>query len=358
MKKIGILTINDDGNYGNRLQNYAVQHVLEKKGFEVNTISNQKKSHSIIFFFKNLIKSIMPNNKGTRYRNFVKFNKYIKYSKIHIDENHIPKKLNKLYDCFFSGSDQVWNPTFGRMSDIDFLTFADENKRCSFSASFGITKIPEEKKEYYRDRLEKFKCISVREDVGKKIVEDLIGRKDVVTLADPTMLLSSEEWDNLSKMPKQIEKLKIKKYILNYFLGNLSDKRYKEIEKIAKKNKCEIINLLDKNDPFYISGPSEFLWLEKNAFLICTDSFHSSVFAIIYNRPFVIFDREDQEQNMSSRLETLISKFHLKDRKYNEKSITDNNLNHDYSDAYKILEKEKEKSNVFLRKALNIKEGE
>ena len=43
MKKIGILTINDDGNYGNRLQNYAVQHVLEKKGFEVNTISNQKK---------------------------------------------------------------------------------------------------------------------------------------------------------------------------------------------------------------------------------------------------------------------------------------------------------------------------
>lgn len=358
MKKIGILTINDNGNYGNRLQNYAVQHVLEEKGFDVNTISNQKNNHSVIFMFKNLIKLLMPNNKGNRYRNFVKFNKNIKYSKIHIDEDHISTKLNELYDCFFSGSDQVWNPTFGRMSDIDFLTFADENKRFSFSASFGVTKIPEEKKEYYKDRLEKFKCISVREDAGKKIVEDLTGRKDVVVLIDPTMLLSSEEWDKLSKMPKQIEKLKIKKYILNYFLGDLSDKRYKEIEKIAQENGCEIINLLDKNSPFYSSGPSEFLWLEKNAFLICTDSFHSSVFAIIYNRPFIIFDREGQEQNMNSRLETLISKFHLKDRKYNEKNITHNNLNHDYSDAYKILKKEKDKSNAFLRNVLNIKEGE
>lgn len=61
---------------------------------------------------------------------------------------------------------------------------------------------------------------------------------------------------------------------------------------------------------------------------------------------------------MNSRLETLISKFHLKDRKYNEKNITHNNLNHDYSDAYKILKKEKDKSNAFLRNVLNIKEGE
>ena len=91
--------------------------------------------------------------------------------------------------------------------------------------------------------------------------------------------------------------------------GELSKERKDEIERIAKENDCEIINILDKNSPFYVCGPSEFLYLEKHAFLICTDSFHSSVFAILYNRPFVIFDREDKEENMGSRLDTLINKF-------------------------------------------------
>ena len=72
-------------------------------------------------------------------------------------------------------------------------------------------------------------------------------------------------------MPKQ---LKNDKYILNYFLGELSEQRKNEIERIAKENDCEIINILDKNGPYYETGPSEFLYLEQNAFLICTDSFH------------------------------------------------------------------------------------
>ena len=112
-----------------------------------------------------------------------------------------------------------------------------------------------------------------------------------------------------------LQKTKKPKYILNYFLGNLSPKRRKEIERVAKENNCEIINILDKNDPLYVSGPSEFLYLEKNAFLICTDSFHSSVFAILYNRPFVVFDREEKGiENMGSRIDTLINKFKMNNR--------------------------------------------
>ena len=58
---------------------------------------------------------------------------------------------------------------------------------------------------------------------------------------------------------------------------------------------------------------------------------------------------------MNSRLETLIEKFKLKNRKFNGK-ITDKNLKHDYTEAYKILEKERKKSEEFLKKALDIKE--
>ena len=360
MSKIGILTINDNQNYGNRLQNYAVQQTLKKNNIKVETINNQKDIIEINLLkekIKNIIKMLLNLKKYKRHNCFMEFNKNIRYSKTYIDENHVPVDLNDKYNFFFTGSDQVWNPNFGRMSDIDFLTFADTKKRNSFSASFGISEIPENMKKYYKEKLNGLNYISVRENRGKEIIKELTGRTDVEVLVDPTMLLTPEEWDKVSKKPKQIEKFNGKKYILNYFLGNLSEERKKEIARIAKENDCEIINILDKKNPFYATGPSEFLWLEKNAFLICTDSFHSCVFAILYNRPFVIFDREDSNEKMNSRLDTLINKFHLKNRKF-EGKITEENLNHDYTEAYEILEIERAKSDLFLRKALEIESNE
>lgn len=221
-------------------------------------------------------------------------------------------------------------------------------KEFLFLQVLGVEKLPDNLEIFYKERLQNFKSISVREDAGKEIVKNLTKREDIEVLIDPTMLLEAKEWDKVAKVPK-------KKYILNYFLGNISDERKNEIDSIAKENNCEIINILEINDPYYCSGPSEFLYLEKNAFLICTDSFHSSVFAIIYNRPFIIFEREDKNVKMNSRIETLIKKFKLKDREFNYK-ITDENLKHDYTDAYQILYDERKKSIEFLKKALEIKE--
>ena len=167
------------------------------------------------------------------------------------------------------------------------------------------------------------------------------------------MLISAEEWDKVSKKPKQ---LKTNKYILNYFLGNISKEADIEIHRIAKENNCDIINILDKNSPFYLTGPSEFLYLEKNAFMVCTDSFHSSVFSIIYNVPFVVFEREQKGVPvMNSRIETLLNKFKLNDRKFTGK-ITNDKLKANYEDREKILEKEKKKSIDFLKRALDIEE--
>lgn len=237
-----------------------------------------------------------------------------------------------------------------RLRDIDLLNFAKPEQKIAFSASFGISELPEKYKQKTTEALKTFKAISVREDSGKKIVEELTGRTDVEVLVDPTMLLTPEEWDKVSKKPEQ---LNFDKYILCYFLGELSQQRKKEIERVAKENECKIINILDKKDPFYETGPSEFLYLEKNAFLICTDSFHSSVFAILYNRPFIVFDREDSLVKMNSRLDTLLKKFELEDRWY-EGEIKKEQLKTDYTKAYEILEKERKKSINFLKKALDI----
>ena len=353
MKSIGIVTINDNDNYGNRLLNYAVQEVLKKNECKVVTLKNNPiiniKNKFLLrlvkYYIEKVKKIFMPKSK--RNIDFETFNKNIIFSKKYVTPY---SKVYKKFDYFITGSDQVWNPKFGRLRDVDLLSFAKPEQRISFSASFAIDKLPEDCKNKTKIELEKFKAISVREDRGKEIVEELTGRKDVQVLVDPTMLLTAEEWDKVSKRPEQ---LNTRKYILNYFLGELSEKRKKEIEKIARENNCEIINLLDKNSPFYQTGPSEFLYLEKNAFLICTDSFHSCVFAILYNRPFIIFDREENNvEKMNSRLETLLKKFDLEERWYNGK-IDNKLLEVDYSKAYKILEKEREKSKDFIKKMIS-----
>ena len=127
------------------------------------------------------------------------------------------------------------------------------------------------------------------------------------------------------------------------------------IEDFAKKNSCKIINIFDKKSPFYAIGPSEFLYLEKHAFLICTDSFHASVFAILYNKPFVVFERKaNNTGKMNSRIDTLLNKFHLESQKFNGVEISKEYLNSDYSESYKIIENERKKSQEFLKKALNV----
>ena len=345
MKKTYICTLYGNENFGNKLQNYALQTKLGELGFNVKTIKTEEVRNKYFRNFKNIIKFFLPQYHKivARYNLFLKFSKnYLKYT----------NKKNSA-DYYVIGSDQVWNPNTSKYFKL-FVGYDLLGVKISYAASIGISNISTTKNNFIADGLQNFKSISVREDSGKKIIEELTGRNDIEVLIDPTMLLTTEEWNKVSIKPKNFDKLNGKKYILNYFLGELSEVRKREIEKIAKDNDCEIINLLDKNDPFYISGPSEFLYLEKNAFLICTDSFHSSVFALLYDRPFVIFDREDNEQNMSSRLDTLINKFNLKNRRFNGK-ITKENLEHDYTEAYKILEKERKKSKEFLEKALDIK---
>jgi hypothetical protein len=348
MQTAGIITILDNNNYGNRLQNYALQEILKKNLLKPITVLNEPGSNTKEHYLLRKIKNI--RFKGTyssnekRKKNFAEFNSNILFSQKRIS----PFYDNIKCDLYITGSDQVWNPTIGRLRDVDLLSFSKAKRKISYAASIAINEIPAKLTNNAKKEWSKFSAISLREDRGKEIVEELAGRKDVEVLVDPTMLLTAEEWDKVSKKP---EMLKNKKYILNYFLGELSDKRKKEIERVAEENNCEIINILDENSPYYECGPSEFLYLEKNAFLVCTDSFHSSVFAILYNTPFLVFDRDDKIESMNSRIETLLSKFKLEDRKYTGK-ITSKDLKANYSVAYTILEKERAKSQKFLEKAL------
>ena len=345
MKKAGIVTLFGEYNFGNRLQNYAVQQVLRRNGLDAETIKYIGLEDDV---------PVIKNEKDeSRLKKFKKFNENIKFANdILYREYEVPKNLKEDYEYVVMGSDQIWNFTFDKIfSDKALATFVPKEKRISFSASFGVDYAPKEETELYnmlRQDLLDIKHISVREYAGKEIVKKITGRDDAVVLIDPTMMLEADEWEKVMKKP---EKLKTDKYILKSFLGKVSDSVWKELNRVADENRCEIIDISDKNSPYYDMGPAEFLYLEKNAFLVATDSFHSCVFSILFSTPFVVFKREGSNlESMYSRIETLLDKFEMPNRVYNGK-ISEDILNNDYSKVHEILKQEKIRAKEFINSA-------
>lgn len=168
-KKIAIVTIISE-NYGNRLQNYALQTVLQDTGFRVETI--QRKNISFVLLIKNYLHYIWKTNNTTQ---FFKFNKKIKWSKKIWDKDSQLIDLGSLYDYFIAGSDQIWNPYYTFTgTDLDFLTFVEDKRRIAYAASFGVSSLPSNKAaKYNKGRLRDFSKISTREDAGADIVFSL-----------------------------------------------------------------------------------------------------------------------------------------------------------------------------------------
>ena len=359
--KIGIVTIVDNTNYGNRLQNYAVYHILRKNfGCKAITlVACEEKAFcngAYITWIKNQIVKklcvfpglgeILFGNTATRWANFKNWSKLIptKYFYLH---KSLPESLNDDYDLFIAGSDQIWNYHFSfRKFNDYFLSFAENKKRNAISGSFGVDSLPEEWKQKYNEELSKFKNISVRESAGQTIIKDLLGI-EVPVLIDPTMMLTKEEWLKVSKKPRVDCS---KPYVLKYYLGDEESKG--EIDVWAQEKGYEVYELLNKEIPeLYSAGPGEFVSLISNASLICSDSFHCIVFSIIFSRPFLVYARQGSENYMTSRLYTLLEKFGFQNR-WKHLVTAEEYLMCDYSLVPKLLEKEQEQFMDYLSKVL------
>ena len=355
MKKIAIITLTGNSNYGNRLQNYALTKALSSFNCEVKTVWLKKsffgKIKKFIKKFLGLFIKKYKINKQDVYRtkNIAYFtNKYLE--NVYINKKHFAK-INKMFDKVVVGSDQVWNPDVCKKNNWYLLPNIDVNKKVAYAASMGINNFDEDFIKLLKDNLskDKFKWISVREDIARKVIMENVNRDDIELLIDPTMLLTKNEWEKIEEKPKNYNG---EKFILTYFLGNQDLERRDEIIRFAKENNCKVINLMDKKSPFYLCSPNEFLYLEHHSFLICTDSFHSCVFAILYERPFIVFDRDQKNMNnMGSRIDNLLNTFKINNRKFKGK-ITNEQLNCDYRNFNQIIQNERTKSLKFLKKAL------
>lgn len=379
MKKIGIMTLNGYRNYGNRLQNYALQRFIEKLGYEVETLiyksipDNKNTLEKIIAHFQNKdlmdsigfkLQSIFNSDykKRNHYfklreENFKIFTaKYINEAKFSIDSGVMSDKakkafLNDRYFSTFVGSDQVWNYEGKAFPDMFFLPFMDRKKRNSFSASFGFSEIPNKSFRFkYAKSLKNMNCISVREKSGQSIIKDLTS-KTCDVLLDPTLLLTKNEWLNISASCSL--KPHGRKYLLTYFLGEITNDYQQLIDKTSFDNNYEVINLNEISDKVAFSiSPSEFIDLVSNASFIITDSFHGTAFSIIFSKPFFVVDRIDKMVNMSTRIINLLEQFHLSQRYLKQYDINKSYFDIDFSFSEKIIENNISSSLNFLNKAL------
>lgn len=209
--------------------------------------------------------------------------------------------------------------------------------------------------------MNRFDYMALREQSACDLVFKLTGRKVQVVL-DPTLLFTGEQWMKI----QQVEPLTTGKYIFCYFLGNNPSQR-DLVKKLQNKTGMKIVALqhLDEYIPSdegfadetpYNVGPAEFLNYIRNAEMIFTDSFHCSVFSILYKKKFFTFSRfsDTEKQSTNTRIDNLLDITGLSERHINAKMSLDEllKLPLDIDSAEEHLEKLRKSSIDYIKNTL------
>lgn len=356
MKTVGIITIYDLNNYGNRLQNYAVQKILTDKGLAATTYHTNVYPFGarLIKHIKKLIHVLTGYHLSKNPDYWRKFDK--KKSFEHFTKQYLPTErvdtlegLGEKADYFVIGSDQVWNPSWYKngIQDLYLLTFAKPEQKVCLSPSFGISELPDEWKEVFEKNLRTFPSLNVREQAGADIIKELTGQDAQVTI-DPTLMLDAEDWLQIAKKPHGVNT--DEPFLLTYFLGNRTKSVEQDISEILKLKNLKVYHLRDTSQPnVFACGPSEFVYLFSNADIILTDSYHACIFSFLFNKPFVVYDREqDGMCKMSARLDSLLSMLKI-ERKYRTRNLQNSWFECDYSEGREVIKKERKKLQEYLR---------
>jgi len=269
------------------------------------------------------------------------------------------KSIAKEAVACFSGSDQIWNSSTLYVDPLYYLRFAPKQKRVALSPSFGRNFIADYNKNKMKKWINDYPYLSVREDSGVKLIKELTGL-EAQHLLDPTLIINSEEW----RKNLHIEE-KTKNYILAYFLDEPSSHAKKALKALKEQLNCKVIALpykfedMDYCDEAVAAGPKEFVELVANAKVVCTDSFHGTVFALNLHTPFFTFEREYGFANkQSERVLSILRKVDMLER-YQPVNVVEKLDNLDFKHSEEVLNTEREKAYKYVNNAINsIKKNE
>lgn len=326
MKKVLIATWYLGNNYGTVLQAYSLKKFLENQNFEVFMQYPFGKEthiyHDFVASFmnkliyrlnektgsknKSVIKDEIEIEIGKQRENFEQFFRRVYNGKhLNITTDEDTKKIKNNIDVFISGGDQIWNPYFlNRHMMFDYVE--KDKKVISFGTSIGVKKIPFFYRKFYRMMLSKYHFIGVREESSKVELERITKRK-VSKVVDPTLLLSIDEWKrevekyshiNLDEMEKE--------YILCYFVGDRDYWDYVKEIQLQTGYKVYILPITQsmsecKEGYEYIidTFPLDFLKLIMNAKIVCTDSYHATVFSTRFMKETYVLKRFNNKSKKS-----------------------------------------------------------
>lgn len=361
-KKIALAINYDYHDYGGMLQSYATQVALTKLGYDsfainYDNLKGDINHRKIDYFLRNILDRSIVKEKGKivqkklldkfnkklsanqaiRDAAFDRFQKNFKTTPAFLDWDALSKACYN-YDAVLVGSDQLWLPS-NIVADYYTLSFVpDEVKKIAYATSFGIGTIPHGMESRYASFLSRINYLSARESSGQEIIKVSTGR-DVPLVCDPTMLLEKEDWDKIATPSRLVRE----KYIFCYFMGNNPEQR-EFVKRIAKSKGCKIVGLIHldqyiKSDEAFVDyalwniSPADFVALVRDAEYVCTDSFHGTVFSIIFHKNFLTFKRFNKKASLSTntRIFSLLNRLNLKDRLFTAQEKIDQDFEiHNY----------------------------
>lgn len=332
--KTGILTFHDADNYGALLQAYALQQTLNELGMENEFVAIEREQRSnpqqtngpMAVFMKRVTEAGEKRKKLLEQFRM----EYLEISPMYRKEE--VEQLNDRYQCFLVGSDQVWN---FKIPDVDpryFLPFAAKEKKYSYAASFGSGEIPKKVAAWCEAQLKTFRRISVREESGRELVKALTGAEAQVH-ADPTLLLERADWEKLSEERES-------NYVL-LFLLVYDAQAVQRAKEIASQKGLELRTVTAAFlpqlgiDAWCSTGVQEWITLVRNAQFVITNSFHGTVFSILFEREFEVIPLKGELSSRNGRIEELLQKTGLAESR-------------DFSKAKQVIEQMRKEAYSYL----------
>ena len=376
-KKIGIITYFYFYNYGTMLQGFATQLLLsrfkdvdaELIDYRFGTKTAPRKLDVFLIRLKRLLVyfkefrrvyytgkySALKLHRNIYFDQFV--SKYLKLSpKRYMYENEIAEDAPK-YDIYVTGSDQTWSPKIG-FSPALFLNFASKDSiKAAYAPSLGVSSLTEEQLDYIGKELQKYDFLSCREALGSEMLEKVTGRS-IETVLDPTLMIRSEEWLRYAR-----KSMINGKYILCYFLGD-RDYYRDYVAQLSKQTGLPVYyipvswkDFKKSNNLLWEVGPSEFLGLIANAEVVCTDSFHGTIFSVNFHKEVRVFVKHagNVSSGDNSCLFDILKRLGIEKQLITEyKSGTEiKDTQIDYQHVDELLFAEREKSMKYVESIVN-----
>lgn len=373
--KIALCSPHSEPNHGTMLQAFALAKAIENLGFQAEYISYVpyikktlfQKAVYYLLHPRQLILKLSKHNRKKSIDDYSFFSTSVfaktKYEFTNFYENLIPKtkiiynpktiKDIDGYSNFIVGSDQTWSPSRYKPGSIFFLDFVKDGvSKNSYAPSLGTTDVPDFFQDVLKQKLTDFNNISCREEMNSKLISKLIN-KEVTHVVDPTLLLTTKQWDTIARHVAIPDK-----YILCYILGEKSSIS-EFAENLGKKTGIPVYYIVTR--PLYLQkkhtindiGPAHFIWLIKNASYIITDSYHGTIFSILYNKKFYSFTKREENSsiNDNDRIWELLQKLDLTDRFVNN-GIPEELRKTNYQKVNKIIDERRVSSLLYLKRIL------